>query len=337
MSYSHIQVSKRLLIGVAVMAVFFLVGCSELNDSFLNPKGPIAAEQKTHLIQVTLYSMIAMLPVLILVPILLWRYRYKNSQACYKPDWGFSRGLDLVMWGVPFAIVSVLSVLLWHSTKTLDPYKPIASPRPALEVQVVGLDWKWLFIYPQYGIASIGEMAFATDRPVALKLTSDTVMQSFLISSLAGQIYTMPGMETQLHLKADQPGVFEGENTQFNGTGFSEQKFNAVGMSAADFDHWVATVRSEGVVLNDAVYDFLGNRSTPQEVYAALGTEAMPQSIVYFKNVSPDLYNGVIGRYHSGVAIPPDQQPGGALFYKKSMNPAKRAAIESGNATGVLQ
>ena len=224
--------SKRLFISGIVI---FLTGCSAVNDTFLEPGGPIAAAQKAHLIHVTLLSMIAILPVFVLVPLILWRYRYKNKSACYKPDWEFSGVLDMLMWGVPFVIIFFLSIELWHSNKALDPYKPIDSEFPALQVQVVGLDWKWLFIYPQYGIASIGEMAFPADRPVALKLTSDTVMQSFLVSALAGQIYTMPGMETQLHLKADHPGVFEGENTQFNGIGFTEQKFNAVAMSQQDF------------------------------------------------------------------------------------------------------
>lgn len=326
--------SKLLLIS---MAVIFLVGCSTANDSFLNPMGPIAAAQKDHLISVTLYSMIAMLPVIILVPLILWRYRYKNKSACYKPNWEFSGVLDTVMWGVPCAIILVLSIQLWQSNKALDPYKPIESEFPALQVQVVGLDWKWLFIYPEYGIASIGEMAFPVHRPVALKLTSDTVMQSFLVSSLAGQIYTMPGMETQLHLKADRPGVFEGENTQFNGIGFTEQKFNAVGMTQQDFASWVATAKSQGVALNGTMYAYLGNRSTAKEIHAAIGTETMPQATLYFSSVAPDLFTSVISRYHSGLAIPSEEQPGGALYRAKLMNPTNQSTFKVDNARGILQ
>ena len=324
-------ISKRLLItGV----VIFLVGCSATNDSFLNPMGPIAAAQKDHLINVILYSMIAMLPVMIMVPLILWRYRYKNKLACYRPNWEFSGVLDAVMWGVPCVIVFVLSIELWQSNKALDPYKPIESTLPALQVQVVGLDWKWLFIYPEYGIASIGEMAFPADRPVALKLTSDTVMQSFLVSSLAGQIYTMPGMETQLHLKADQPGFFEGENTQFNGIGFTEQKFSAVGMSQQDFAIWIATVKSQGVALSDSMYAYLGNRSTAAEIHAAVGTETMPKAVIYFNSVVPGLYSRVIKRYHSGLAIPSEEQPGGALYRAKLTNPSP---LKADNARGILQ
>lgn len=328
------QISKCLLISVAVI---FLAGCSTANNSFLNPMGPIAVAQKDHLITVTLYSMIAMLPVIVLVPLILWRYRYKNKSACYKPNWEFSGILDAVMWGVPCVIVFVLSIQLWQSNKALDPYKPIESEFPALQIQVVGLDWKWLFIYPEYGIASIGEMAFPTDRPVALKLTSDTVMQSFLVSSLAGQIYTMPGMETQLHLKADQPGIFEGENTQFNGIGFTEQKFNAVGMSQQNFERWLATIKSQGVALSDSMYAYLGNRSTAAEIHAAVGTETMPKAVIYFSSVAPDLYARVIKRYHSGLAIPSEEQPGGALYRAKLTNPTSPSALNADNARGILQ
>lgn len=309
------RVFTRLLMGLAVPAILLLAGCSEVNDSFLHPKGPIAAAQKSHLISVTLYSMIAAGPVFILVPLLLWRFRYRNKKARYTPDWEFSGLLESVMWGIPIAIVLVLSTQLWHSTKALDPYKPIESALPPLQVQVVGLDWKWLFIYPQYGVASVGELAFPVDRPVALVLTSDTVMQSFMISALAGQIYTMPGMQTRLHIKADAPGIFEGENTQFNGRGFPDQKFNAIAMSTQDFDNWLAIVESQGIALSQPVYNVLGQRSSTQEVYTALGTGAMPQNVTYFSDVVPDLYASVLARYHTGEAISPSDQPGGAHYH----------------------
>ncbi len=325
-------ITKRLLIGGAAI---FLVGCTAASSSFLDPGGPIAAAQKAHLIQVTLYSMIAILPVFVLVPLILWRYRYNNKSACYKPNWEFSGILDTLMWGVPIAIVFVLSIQLWHSNKELDPYKPIDSEFPALQVQVIGLDWKWLFIYPEYGIASIGEMAFPADRPVALRLTSDTVMQSFLVSSLAGQIYTMPGMETQLHLKADQPGIFRGENTQFNGIGFTAQKFNALGMSQQDFESWVTKIKSQGVALNDSMYSYLGNRSTATDIHAAIGTETMPKGIIYFSSVAPDLYTRVIQRYHSGLTISSEEQPGGKLYRAKLMNPTAQSSLKADNARGI--
>lgn len=327
--------ASYLLVSVFAVLLLFLTGCSEANNSFLDPKGPIAAAQKSHFISVTLYSMIAAGPVFLLVPFMLWRYRYKNKKAKYTPDWEFSGILDSVMWGVPVAIIFLLSAQLWHSTKTLDPYRPIESELPALEVQVVGLDWKWLFIYPQYGVASIGELAFPADRPVSMVLTSDTVMQSFLISSLAGQIYVMPGMQTRIHIKADEPGTFEGENTQFNGHGFAEQKFNAVAMTKQDFDRWVATASSKGVALSEPVYQFLANRSTESEVHAALGSSATPDSVTYFNKVPSDLYAGVISRYHTGEAIPSNEQPGGALYSAEPIAPPRGSAAARMSNTGV--
>ena len=305
---------ERLLFGVWIIAIASLAGCSDVNDTFLDPKGPIAAAQKAHFISIGMYSMLAAGPVFILVPLILWRYRYKNKKARYTPNWEFSGLLDSVMWGIPVAIVFVLSIQLWDHTRALDPYKPIESSSPPLQVQVVGLDWKWLFIYPEHGIASVGELAFPADRPVSMVLTSDTVMQSFMISALAGQIYTMPGMQTRLHVKADNPGVFEGENTQFNGDGFPDQKFNAVAMSTADFDDWVENVNAQGIALDQATYKLLGNRSTTQEVHADLGTAAMPKGVTYFSHVTPGLYASVIARYHTGEAIPPTEQPGGAYY-----------------------
>jgi cytochrome o ubiquinol oxidase subunit II len=324
-----------LLVAVFAASLVLLTGCSEVNNSFLDPKGPIAAAQKTHFISVTLYSMIAAGPVFILVPYILWRYRYKNKKARYTPNWEFSGLLDSVMWGVPLAIIIVLSSQLWQSTKTLDPYLPIESDVPAVKVQVVGLDWKWLFIYPEYGVATVGELAFAADRPVSMVLTSDTVMQSFLISALAGQIYVMPGMQTKLHVKADAPGIFEGENTQFNGVGFPKQKFKAVAMTGNEFDQWMTKVRAEGVALSETTYKFIANRSTAEEVYDALGSSAMPEHVTYFNEVPSSLYADIIARYRTGKAIPMSEQPGGALYSAKDESMASDSAEVSVSGEGV--
>ena len=315
-----VRIFNRYTIGMILIPLLLLAGCSDVNDSFLDPKGPIAAAQKSHFISVTLYSMLAAGPVFLLVPLIMWRYRYKNKAARYAPDWAFSGWLDSLMWGVPVVIVFVLSSELWRSSRALDPYKPIASDQPALQVQVIGLDWKWLFIYPDYGVASIGELAFPVDRPVSLVLTSDTVMQSFMVGSLAGQIYVMPGMQTRLQLKADEPGVFQGQNTQFNGNGFAAQKFNAVALSSGDFDDWLTNVRTQGVELDERIYGYLGNRSTKQEVHEALASASVPDDVTYFSRVTPNLYQSILGRYHAGIAIAPEDQPGGELYRAAPLN-----------------
>lgn len=295
---------------LSVISLFLLTACNTNRSSFLDPGGPIAAAQKAHMIEVVAWTMVAIVPVFVLVPLMLWRYRYRNTKARYTPDWEFSRLLDLLMWGVPLIIITVLSVALWKSTHDLDPYRPIASDQPPINVQVVGLDWKWLFIYPDYGIATVNELAFPVGASLALDLTSDTVMQSFMVSALAGQIYVMPGMRTQLHLLADEIGNFEGENTQFTGIGFTEQKFEALSMTFEDFTAWVARVRSQGVPLDVPTYARLGASSTGVEARATLGTAQMPAGVIYFSSVEPSLFFEVMGRYMGGTAVPSTQQPG---------------------------
>ncbi len=284
------------------------------SDSFMDPQGPIAAIQKTHLLRATALIMVAVIPVLILVPLIAFRYRRRrNSHAAYRPDWDFSAKLEFLMWGVPVVIVALLSFYLWKATHRLDPYTSTFGEDPALRVQVVGLDWKWLFIYPDLGIASVGEFGIPTKRQVAMTLTTDTVMQSFMIPALAGQIYAMPGMTTQLHLVADVPEVMQGENTQYNGRGFTKQKFRTVAMNSDEFESWARKVRENGIRLDPETYQMLAMRTDRDEVQAALGTDKMPKDALYF-TMEQDLFQTILHRYHSGKALPVDQQPGTASF-----------------------
>lgn len=309
--------SRIFLLGLGLLT---LAACSEVRGSFLDPAGPIASAQRDHLIAVFWWTMIAIIPVFVLVPLMLWRYRYKNHKARYTPDWEFSGILDVLMWGVPFIIIAVLSTQLWQSTHALDPYKPIASDQPPMNVQVVGLDWKWLFIYPDLGIATVNELAFPVETSVGLELTSDTVMQSLMISALAGQIYVMPGMQTQLHVLADETGTFEGENTQFTGVGFTQQKFNALAMTPEDFTAWVEQVRNNGVALDAVTYGQLAIASTGAQAHDALGNTQMPQDVIYFNSVDPNLFSDVVGRYMQGTAVPPERQPGAVGYVPPTTN-----------------
>jgi len=268
--------------------------------SFLDPQGPIAAVQRAHLIDVALLLLIVVLPVLILTPIIAWRYRL-NGSARYMPRWSFSRPLEFVIWGVPVAIVVVLAVWLWQNTRQLDPYAPLASASgPPLRVDVVGYDWKWLFIYPQFNIASIGEFAFPADRPLAIVLTSDTVMQSFFIPALGSQIYAMPGMVTKLHLLANSPGSFRGENTQYNGHGFYQQNFTARAMKPADFTAWVKRVQTAGIPLSSKVYKAVAQRSTLSQTRAALGVAEGEDRPLFFADVSSNLFDDVVQSFGMG-------------------------------------
>lgn len=294
--------------------VILVAGCTRDSGSLLEPKGSIAAGQLAHFYEVIAVTMIAVLPVLILVPLMLWRYRYSNRAARYEPGWDESRALDLLMWGVPFAIIAFLGALLWRSTTLLDPYRPIEPAAQATHVQVVGLDWKWLFLYPDEGIATVGELAFPASRPLALDLTSDTVMQSFMIGALGGQIYAMPGMQTRLHLSADRPDNFTGENMQYSGEGFHTQKFRASAMSDADFADWLDAARQVAVPLDAAAYAVLSERGTKDQLRAALPGARMSNGTMAFRLEDPRMFDAIIARYRGASPVLPASQPGSPSF-----------------------
>lgn len=283
-------------------------------SSFLAPAGPVAAQQYHHLIQVVVLSLIVVLPVIVGVPWLAWHYRQGNRKAGYKPHWEFSHALEWVMWLVPTIIVLVLSVLLWKNIQALDPYKKISGDKAPVQVEVVGLDWKWLFIYPRYHIASVGELVFPNGQPLSMKLTTDTVMQSFLIPSLGSQIYAMAGMVTQLNLVSRHKGRFEGMNTQYNGDGFDKQHFTAHAVSRAAFKQWVARVQKDGVALNQQAYRRLALSSTPAQVHQTFANRAMPARVTWFNNVAPDFFRGIVMRYLKGKAVKPVDQPGAVAY-----------------------
>lgn len=302
--------------------MLLLGGCSSSSTklSFLNPQGPIAAAQRTHLIEIVLVVLIVVVPVIVLAPLYAWRYRFRNKSAPYTPRWEFSKPLEFIIWGVPLAIVILLGIWLAQDTSSLDPYKPISTNKP-LRVQVIAYDWKWLFIYPRYGVASIGQLAFPADRQLSLRLTSDTVMQSFFIPALGSQIYTMGGMVSHLHLVAHGPGKFLGENTQYNGNGFASQKFTARAMTSADFKAWLKHVRSTGIPLTPNVYNVIHKRATKSAARHALHAEHMPAGTLYFTDVPSTLFNHVVHSFHGG------QSTASALLSGNTSGSAKMAKI----------
>lgn len=312
-------------LAVVCAAALLLSGCDEARHlSFLNPQGPIAAAQRTHLIEVVLGVLVAVLPVLFLAPWMAWRYRLRSKTANtkkvrYAPDWAFSWWLELPAWGGPVVVVAALGAVLLHNTRVLDPYQPIAkgmlphagvsvADQKPMRVQVVGYDWKWLFIYPDLGIATLGELAFPAGRPLSLQMTSATVMQSLQIPALAGQMYVMGGMVTQLHLLADAPGHFLGQNTQYNGRGFHAQKFDAVAMTEKDFAAWTARVRGQGIEMGAAAQKAVARPGTLAELNLALqrsqpaSAKASSPAPVYLSHVPADFFAQVV-QTTCGVAM----------------------------------
>jgi cytochrome o ubiquinol oxidase subunit 2 len=296
-------------------AWLLLSSCSQgsVHLSFLNPQGPVAEMQRMHFLEMlALLVIFVAVPIFLLIPWFAWRYRYGTKSSRYTPKWKFYRPLEIAVWGGPIVIVALLGTLVWHSTHALDPYKPLISDKPTLRVQVIGYDWKWLFIYPDEGIASIGVLGLPAGRPVAMQITSATVMQSLFIPALGSQIYAMGGMVTQLHLEATKPGRFMGENTMYSGDGFYQQKFIAVAMTPDKFQAWVRKVRATGVPMDSATLNVISKRTTRAQLIAAVGNAKFTDGNIYFSKVTAALFPAVVKATMDGAAIKPENISGQA-------------------------
>ncbi|MEH3035597.1 MAG: ubiquinol oxidase subunit II [Sphingomonas adhaesiva] len=272
----------------AVAALVALAGC---NTVVMNPAGDVARQQSSLIVWSTVLMLLIIVPVMALTVLFAWRYREGAKDAKYEPNWDHSTGLELVIWAAPLLIIIALGALTWVSTHLLDPYRPLdrvapgkpvtAAIRP-LEVEVVSLDWKWLFIYPEQGVATVNELVVPVDRPVRFRMTSSSVMNTLWIPAMAGMIYTMPGMETQLHGVLNRTGKFEGRSANYSGAGFSDMWFWTHSVTPARFDQWVAGVKRQPRALNRATYLQL---EKPSEKVRPIG----------FGTVDPGLFRRVVG------------------------------------------
>lgn len=255
----------------------------------MNPSGDIAAQQRDLIIVATVLMLLIIVPVIALTLFFAWKYRRSNEAAKYDPDWHHSTRLEIVIWAAPLVIITILGAVTWTSTHLLDPYRPldrIAPGRSAenikpLKVQVVALDWKWLFIYPELGIATVNEMAAPVDRPLNFELTSSSVMNSFYVPALAGQIYAMPGMTTKLHAVINKAGVYDGFSANYSGEGFSHMRFKFRGMSEAEFARWTEQVRKGGGRLDGPRYLVLEKPSekVPPQRFAAVDADLFHKAV----------------------------------------------------------
>ncbi|CAB3819147.1 hypothetical protein LMG26684_00489 [Achromobacter mucicolens] len=270
-------------------ALPLLAGC---NAVLLSPSGDVAVQQRNLIIISTGLMLIIIVPVIILTLLFAWRYRASNKDAAYDPDWNHSTMLELLIWAAPLLIIIALGALTWVSTHQLDPYRPLArlsegrevppNTKP-LVVEVVALDWKWLFLYPEQGVAAVNEMAAPVDRPIQFKITSSSVMNSFFVPALAGQIYAMPGMQTTLHAVINHPGEYEGLSANYSGSGFSGMRFRFHGLDQKGFDDWVGQARKSQATLDRAAYLKLEQPSerNPVQRYAT---------------VAPGLFDAIVNR-----------------------------------------
>ena len=278
---------RRLRYLILLPLAGFLSGC---NFVVLHPSGDVAVQQRDLLVMSTGLMLLIIVPVMVLTAVFAWRYRARNRAARYEPDWDHSTKLELVIWAAPLLIIICLGALTWLGTHLLDPYRSldrigpgqaVARGEKPLNVEVVSLDWKWLFIYPDYGIATVNDLAAPVNRPINFKITSASVMNAFYIPALAGQIYSMAGMETKLHAVINRAGTYVGFSSNYSGAGFSGMRFAFHGLSSADFDKWVEKAKASGATLDRATYLKLEHPS--QDV-----------PVIRYASVDPSLYNAIL-------------------------------------------
>src|SRR5262244_462977 len=227
----------------------------------LDPQGPIASAERLLLINSTAIMLVVVIPVIVATLAFAWWYRSSNTRASRGTDESYEQRIEFVTWSIPALTVILLGGVIWISSHQLDPRAPIPAESAPLRVDVVALDWKWLFIYPDQGVAAVNQLVIPAGTPVEFRLTSATVMNSFFVPQLGSQIYTMGGMTTHLNLLADEPGEFPGFSAMFSGDGFSDMRFIAKAVPAGDFDAWVNRVRGSGSALDDAAYTQLAKPS----------------------------------------------------------------------------
>ncbi len=277
--------------GIAALGVTALLsGCDHL--LLLNPKGPIGAEERFVLIAAVVLMLIVVIPVAIMNIWFPWRYRASRSGAAYSPKWATSLKLEVVVWLVPALIVTALSILVWDTTHRLDPYKPIDTGVKPVRIEAVSLDWKWLFIYPDFNIAAVNKLVFPAKVPLSFRLTSASVMTSFFIPQLGSQIYAMGGMQTQLNLLADEPGTYAGQNQQYSGEGYAGMNFKAIATSREAFEDWIAQARQSPETLDLARYEQL---EAPSE----------NAPVMLFSGVQPGLFDTVLVKYGMSMQTQP--------------------------------
>lgn len=290
---------RNLFILIVAGAGLTLAGCS---GGVLDPKGQVGMDEKNLIILSTILMLIVVVPVIVLTLYFAWKYRASRDFEIYTPKWAHSTKIEAIVWSIPILIVISLSVITWRSTHALDPYSPLEGKGEHLTIEVVSLNWKWLFIYPEQGIATVNELVFPANKPVAFKITSESTMNSFFIPQLGSQIYSMAGMETKLHLIADEPGTYKGISSNYSGAGFTGMKFNAIATpTEGDFEAWVASVKQAQTPLTSASYEQLAKPSENNPV-------------TYYSNVSEGLFHDIVMKYM--------KDHGSMDFYSKPENAA---------------
>ena len=258
-----------------------------LQSGLLDPQGPVAASQRLILFNASVIMAAVIVPVIVLTLAVAWWFRAGNRRARRRPDWAYSGPLEVLVWSVPLLVILFLGGIAWIGSHELDPRRPLASEVAPLDIEVVSLDWKWLFILPRAGVASVNHLVVPVGRPLRFHLTSTTVMNSFLVPQLGSQIYTMAGMTTELNLRADRAGVYPGLSAQFSGDGFSDMRFEVEAVSEEAFAGWLAATAAEGRPLDAEALRLLERPGTT-------GRER-------YRVALPDLFGSLVRRHGHGA------------------------------------
>jgi len=263
-----------------------------LDIAVLNPKGIIAHREKDLIHTSSLLMLIVVIPVLVLTAIIAMKYKESNK-AKYNPDWDHSHIAEAIWWGVPCLIIIVLAVLTWKSSHELDPFKPIDSDKKPVTIQVVALQWKWLFIYPEENIATVNYIQIPEKTPINFTITADAPMNSFWVPELGGQVYAMPGMKTKLHLLADETGSFRGSSANLSGTGFSGMQFIVKACSDQQFTEWVGSARNSPNILTLNEYKKLSlpSENTPPTLYRLEANDLYEKIVMKYMMPMPEMEN----------------------------------------------
>lgn len=272
---------RRLLLHscVALGAGALLTSCRRAG--VLDPQGPVSAAERLILLNATAIMLVVVVPVIVLTLAFAWWYRASNKKAAYSPDWSYSGQIELVVWAIPAMVVILLAGVGWTSSHLLDPAVRLKAEAVPIRIEVVSLDWKWLFIYPDQHVAAVNELYIPAGTPIEFILTSGSVMNAFFVPQLGSQIYTMPGMTTRLNLMADHPGNYPGISSQFSGNGFSDMHFLVHAVAASDFNLWLARTQSGSSRLDTQSYGELAQASSnaPLQTYGSVGPKLFEQIV----------------------------------------------------------
>lgn len=280
------------LLSIAVILSAVLLEYA-INSAIVNPKGIIALKERDLMIDATMLMLIVVIPVLIMTFCICLKYRASNKRSSYEPYWDYNFLAELVWWGFPCVIILVLSVLTWRSSHELDPFRPFATKDKPVRIQVIALQWKWLFIYPEQKIATVNYFQFPEMTPINFEITADAPMNSFWIPQLGGQIYAMPGMQTKLHLMADEPGSYKGSSANLSGEGFAGMTFTAKSITGEEFNSWVQAMQQSTHFLD-------------LEEYSKLVKPSQYDPEASYSLKSDDLFNQILMKYR----MPMKKEPG---------------------------